>query len=396
MVLGVSALTFFIWYFIIFNSSFYVIDIPIVYAVSVLIVSCPCALGLATPTAIMVGMGIGAKKGILIKNGEVLERVCKIDTVVLDKTGTLTTGKPEIADIITIDGKSSDWKELLYYAVVSEKKSEHPLGKAIYEYGKSRLDVRLPDPDKFHAIPGKGVYAIVDGKEVYTGTNKLMKEKNISADVADHIISERNKDKSTVVLVSVDGIIKGAITLNDKIRDEAAQTVSILTKMGIDVHMLTGDNKLTAQAVANKLDIKNVISEVLPHNKADEIKRLKSQGKKVAMIGDGINDAPALATSDVGFAIGSGTDVAIETGDIVLLKGDLTSIPIAINLSKKTLKKIKQNLFWAFIYNLIGIPFAAAGNLNPVLAAAAMAFSSISVLMNSLSLKKFKRGIENI
>lgn len=394
VVLMVSVLTFCIWYFYVFHSSFYVIDIPIVYAVSVLVVSCPCALGLATPTAIMAGMGIGAKKGILIKNGEVLERVCKVDTVVLDKTGTLTTGKPDIADIITLDDDTFNSKKLLYYAAVSEKKSEHPLGKAIYELGKRDFDDELDDPEKFHAIPGKGVYAMVDGKEVYIGTYSLMKEKNISITAIEDVISARNRDGSTVVLVSISGTIKGAITFKDKIRDEARQTVSLLTKMGIEVHMLTGDNRHTAWAVANKLDIKNVIAEVLPHNKADEIKRLQSLGKKVAMIGDGINDAPALATSDVGFAIGSGTDVAIETGDIVLLKGDLTNIPIAINLSKKTLGKIKQNLFWAFIYNLIGIPFAATGNLNPVLAAAAMAFSSISVLLNSLSLKKIKKGIE--
>ncbi|HEY9061800.1 MAG TPA: heavy metal translocating P-type ATPase [Pseudobacteroides sp.] len=392
VVLMVSVLTFFIWYFYIFHSSFYVIDIPIIYAVSVLVVSCPCALGLATPTAIMAGMGIGAKKGILIKNGEVLERVCKVDTVVLDKTGTLTTGKPDIADIITLDDDTFNSKELLYYAAVSEKKSEHPLGKAIYELGKRDFDAELNDPEMFHAIPGKGVYSIIGGKEVYIGTYSLMKEKNIPITAIEGIISERNRDGSTVVLVSISGKIKGAITFKDKIRDEARQTVSLLTKMGIEVYMLTGDNRYAAQAVASELGIKNVIAEVLPHNKADEIKRLQSLGKKVAMVGDGINDAPALATSDVGFAIGSGTDVAIETGDIVLLKGDLTNVPIAINLSKKTLGKIKQNLFWAFIYNLIGIPFAATGNLNPVLAAAAMAFSSISVLINSLSLKKIKTG----
>ncbi len=391
-VIAAAAATFFIWYFVIYHHTFFILDKPILYAVAVLVVSCPCALGLATPTAIMVGMGVGAKKGILIKNGEVLETACKINTVVLDKTGTLTTGKPEITDIIPV--RHGDYlpeiNESLFLAASAEKKSEHPLGAAIYESGKKRLGQEPDDPEEFLTIPGKGIKAVVGGKELLLGTAKLLTEYGVDLkNIEDRLTLLQNEGK-TAVLMAADGILEAVFGLADKVKDNASKMVLELERLGIQVYMLTGDNQRTAFSAARKTGIKNVIAEVLPENKAEEVKKLKRQGGIVAMVGDGINDAPALAVADIGVAIGTGTDVAIETGDVILLKDDLMTLPMAIKLSKKTMIKIKQNLFWAFIYNLIGIPFAATGNLNPVVAAAAMAFSSVSVLLNSLSLKRFK------
>jgi Cu+-exporting ATPase len=387
-VLLVSLATFCIWYFIIFESAYYIIDIPIIYAVAVLVVSCPCALGLATPTAIMVGMGKSAQNGILIKNGEELEIACKITAIVLDKTGTITTGKPEVTDIVLLN-HLLDENEVLHLAAIAEKKSEHPLGTAIYQKGKERAASEFEDPERFEAIPGKGIYAEIHGKTILIGTQKLMAENRIDLKNAEAEILSLYDAGKTAVLMAIDGDLSAMIALSDKIKENSSEVVSVLEKMGIEVYMLTGDNRKTAQAVANKIGIKNVIAEVLPENKAAEIETMKQQGKIVAMVGDGINDAPALATANIGFAIGTGSDVAVETGGIVLLKDDLTTIPIAIKLARKTMRKVKQNLFWAFIYNVIGIPFAATGNLNPVIAAAAMAFSSVSVLLNSLSLKRF-------
>ncbi|MHB8062402.1 MAG: heavy metal translocating P-type ATPase [Ruminiclostridium sp.] len=391
-VLIISLGTFLYWYFVIFQHVFFYIDKPIIYAVSVLVVSCPCALGLATPTAIMVGMGIGAENGLLIKNGEELETACKINTIVLDKTGTITFGKPEVTDIIPFQQDilklSND--ELLLLAAVAEKKSEHPLGKAIYEKVKKQFGTELEDPEIFEAIPGKGVSAVIHGKTVLIGTAKLLEEKNIDLKDYKTSMTYLQDEGKTAVLISVDSVLAAAIALSDQIKTNAAAAILRLEKLGLEVYMLTGDNRKTAYAVAAKVGIKNVISDVLPENKADEIEKLKKSGKIVAMVGDGINDAPALATSDVGFAMGTGTDVAIETGDIVLLKDNLMALSSAILLSRKTMAKIKQNLFWAFIYNIIGIPIAVMGNLNPIVAAAAMAFSSISVLLNSLNLKRLK------
>ncbi|OPY58396.1 MAG: Copper-exporting P-type ATPase A [Pelotomaculum sp. PtaU1.Bin035] len=338
----------------------------------------------------MVGMGKGAQNGILIKNGEELEKACKINTVVLDKTGTLTTGKPGVTDIILLDKENGlDEDHVLLLAATAEKKSEHPLGTAIYELGKKKAGCELDDAEKFEAVPGKGIITVIQDNTVLIGTEKLMEENKIKFKNAEEILSSLQAKGKTAVFMAVDGVLKAVIALSDQIKDEAGELVKALKKMGIDVYMLTGDNRETAQSVANKIGIKNVIAQVLPERKADEIEKLKKQGKVVAMVGDGINDAPALASADIGFAVGTGTDVAVETGDIVLLKGDLLAIPAAVMLSKKTMRKIKQNLFWAFIYNLIGIPFAAIGSLNPVIAAAAMAFSSVSVLLNSLSLKRF-------
>ncbi len=384
--------TFVIWYFFIFKYNSFLLNIPILYAVAVLVVSCPCALGLATPTAVMVGMGIGARMGILIKSGEKLETACKINAVMLDKTGTITTGKPEVTEMVVLNNDTFKWEEheLLMLADAAEKRSEHPLGAAICERVK-KIQGALPlEAERFEAVPGKGVAAFVNGKAILLGTRKLMEANNICIENAEDILLTLQKRGNTAVLMAVDGVLAAVISLADTIKANTERVVAKLEKMGIQVYMLTGDNKGAAFSAADKAGIKNVIAEVLPGNKAEVVEGLRKQGKVVAMVGDGINDAPAIAAANIGFAVGSGTDVAIETGDIVLLKDDLMALPDAIQLSRKTMGKIKQNLFWAFIYNFIGIPFAASGNLNPVIAALAMALSSVSVLLNSLSLKRFK------
>lgn len=386
-----SLTTFLIWFFVLFDAQLFLIDKAIVYAVAVLVVSCPCALGLATPTAIMVGMGKGAQNGILIKNGEILENVCNINAVLLDKTGTITTGKPEVTDIILLNQDEDRLNEVSLWeiAAIAEKKSEHPLGAAIYKKYKRLFDREVKDPEQFEALPGQGVYAKVAGRSVLIGTSKLMEDKAVQIDHSRNIISALQDEGKTISLVAIDGKLAALIALMDEVRENAREAVTLLNKMGIDVYMLTGDNAQTAAAIAKRVGIANVLAEVLPGRKAEEVEKLKRQGKVVAMVGDGINDAPALAAADIGMAVGTGTDVAIETGDVVLLKDDLMAVPAAIKLSFATMRTIKQNLFWAFIYNIIGIPIAAAGYLNPVVAAAAMALSSISVLLNSLFLKRF-------
>jgi len=381
-VMGIALLTFLIWYFAVGNFTS-----AIVSAVSVLVIACPCALGLATPTAIMVGTGKGAENGILIKGGEYLEMAYKLNAVVLDKTGTITKGQPEVTDIISLGGLTQS--EILKISAISEKPSEHPLGVAIYEKGKAELG-NLPDPDKFEAIPGRGIMAITEGKTIYIGTRKLMAEKGIELANSESVIVNLEDEGKTAMLVSVDDRIEGIIAVADTVKENSKSAIEDLQRMGIEVYMITGDNKRTANAIAKQVGISNVLAEVLPENKAEEVERLKKQGKVVGMVGDGINDAPALATADIGMAIGTGTDVAIEAADITLMRGDLRSIPMAIKLSRRTMRKIKQNLFWAFIYNIVGIPFAAFGMLNPIIAGGAMAFSSVSVVTNSLSLKRYK------
>ncbi len=382
VVIGIALLTFLIWYFAAGDFT-----AAIVSAVSVLVIACPCALGLATPTAIMVGTGKGAENGILIKGGEHLERAYKLNSIVLDKTGTITKGKPEVTDIIPLNRQ--DKEELLKIAAIAEKNSEHPLGAAIYERGKADFG-NIPDPDGFEAIPGRGIKAIIGDKEVYIGTRKLLNEKGIETNNIENTITGLEDEGKTAMLMAIDNKIEAVVAVADTVKENSREAIEDLLKMGIEVYMLTGDNKRTAAAIAKQVGIKNVLAEVLPENKAEEVEKLKKQGKIVGMVGDGINDAPALATADIGMAIGTGTDVAIEAADITLMRGDLRSIPTAIKLSKKTMKKIKQNLFWAFIYNIIGIPFAALGLLSPIIAGGAMAFSSVSVVTNSLSLKRFK------
>lgn len=381
VVIGIAILTFLIWYFAVgdFTSA-------IVSAVSVLVIACPCALGLATPTAIMVGTGKGAENGILIKGGEHLETAYKLNAVVLDKTGTITKGQPEVTDIVSLG--NMDKSEILRIAAISEKPSEHPLGVAIYEKGKAELG-NLPDADKFEAIPGRGIMSVIGDKSVYIGTRKLMTEKGIGISKIEATIVKLEDEGKTAMLVAVNNQIEAIVAVADTVKEHSKEAIEDLQKMGIEVYMITGDNKRTASAIAKQVGITNVLAEVLPENKAEEVEKLKKQGRIVGMVGDGINDAPALATADIGMAIGTGTDVAIEAADITLMRGDLRSIPTAIKLSRRTMRKIKQNLFWAFIYNIVGIPFAAFGMLNPIIAGGAMAFSSVSVVTNSLSLKRF-------
>lgn len=361
--------------------------------ISVLVIACPCALGLATPTAIMVGTGKGAENGVLIKSGEALERAYKIDTIVFDKTGTITEGKPRVTDIFTKDNKDY----ILKLAASIEKGSEHPLGEAIVREAEER-SLGLEKISDFKAIPGMGIEGYVGESYMLLGNKKLILDKNISLEK--HFEDKANDfsmEGKTPMYVAVSNELIGIIAVADTVKQNSKRAIEVLHKMGIKVAMLTGDNKNTAMAIGREVGIDKVIAEVLPENKASEVKKLQDEGYKVAMVGDGINDAPALAMSDIGIAIGSGTDIAIESADIVLMRSDLMDVPTAINLSKKTITNIKENLFWAFGYNTLGIPIAmgvwyAFGGklLNPMIAALAMSFSSVSVLLNALRLKRFK------
>jgi len=381
VVVVIALITFLGFYFI--GGNF---NIGLINAVAVLVIACPCALGLATPTAIMVGTGKGAENGILIKSGEHLERAHKIDTIVFDKTGTITKGEPEVTDIISFNDMDRD--EILRIAASVERTSEHPLGQSIVKKGEEEL-LKLLEPEKFIAIPGKGLKATFEGKEVFIGNRKLMSDNNISIAKGEEILLKLEEEGKTAMLLSLDNKLSGILAVADKIKETSRDAIEELKNMGLEIYMITGDNERTAKAIAKEVGITNVLAEVLPENKAEVVEEIKSRGKNVGMVGDGINDAPALAAADVGFAIGTGTDVAMEAADITLMRGDLSSIVTAIRLSHRTMRTIKQNLFWAFFYNSIGIPFAALGFLDPMIAGAAMAFSSVSVVTNSLRLKKF-------
>ena len=389
IVVVISILTFIIWYFFGPAPAF---TFALVNFVSVLIIACPCALGLATPTAIMVGTGKGAEYGILIKNAEALETAHKVNTIIFDKTGTLTKGKPEVTDVIDITKNFNTLK----YAALLEKSSEHPLADAIVNKAKERR-IKLGKISGFKAIPGHGVKGKYQGKSILLGNRKLMKDNKININKYENSIKKLEEEGKTVVILSVNKKLIGFIGVADTIKENARDTVRRLQRMKRQVVMMTGDNERTAKAIAKQLGINYVLSEVLPEDKANEVKRLQSKRRIVAMVGDGVNDAPALAQANIGIAIGSGTDVAIETGDIVLIKNDLRDVVTAIDLSNYTIKKIKQNLFWAFIYNSAGIPIAAGVLypisgflLNPVIAAVAMASSSVSVVTNSLMMKRYK------
>ena len=382
VVVAIALITFLGFYFI--KGSF---NTGLINAVAVLVIACPCALGLATPTAIMVGTGKGAENGILIKSGEYLERAHQMDTIIFDKTGTITKGEPEVTDILTFN--SLDRDELLRITATIEKASEHPLGQAIVRKGEEEL-LKLTEPESFMAVPGKGLKAELEGKQVYIGNRKLMEDARISIEQAEKELLRLEKEGKTAMIAAIDGKISGIIAVADQIKESSKKAIEDLKDMGLEVYMITGDNERTAYAIGKEVGITKILAEVLPENKAEVVERIKKEGKQVGMVGDGINDAPALVAADVGFAIGTGTDVAMEAADITLMKGDLTSIVTAIRLSHKTMRTIKQNLFWAFFYNSVGIPFAALGFLNPMVAGAAMAFSSVSVVANSLRLKKFK------
>jgi Cu+-exporting ATPase len=387
IVLIISFLTFIVWFIITKD-----ISTAIINAVSVLVIACPCALGLATPTAIMVGTGIGANLGILFKGGEHLEQTGRINAIVLDKTGTITMGTPFVTDIIAL-GKYND-KELLRLASICEKRSEHPLAKAIYEKGKIEFG-NLPEPDKFEAASGKGIISKYKEYLLIIGTKKFLEENNIPFKESDETMLKLENEGKTVMLVAINGKLSGMIAVADVVKPTSRQAIDYLKALNnMEVYMITGDNERTAKSIAGQMGIEKLLAEVLPENKEKEIRKLKKLGKKIAMVGDGINDAPALAEADIGMAIGTGTDIAMETAGVILMHGDLRSIPEAIKLSKATMKKIKQNLFWAFIYNIIGIPVASLGLLSPIIAGSAMAFSSVSVVMNSLSLKRYKSIIK--
>lgn len=381
-VIVIAAITFAVWYFIFDNFTAGLIN-----AVSVLVIACPCSLGLATPTSVMVGTGKGAENGVLIKGGEHLERAHKINAIVLDKTGTITKGEPEVTDVISEGDLTPE--EILMYAAIAEKNSEHPLGEAIVNKARQK-EINITDAEDFKAIPGHGIYAKILEKDIYLGNRRLIKSKNIDTKNIEALLEKLEDEGKTAMIMAMENKIQGVIAVADTVKDHSKKAISELRQMGIEVWMITGDNERTAKAIAKQVGIDNVMAEVLPEHKAKEVEKLKAQGKITAMVGDGINDAPALAAADVGIAIGTGTDVAMEASDITLMSGDLRGIVTAIKLSRATMLNIKQNLFWAFIYNTIGIPFAAFGFLSPAIAGAAMAFSSVSVVTNALRLKRFK------
>ncbi len=381
VVLLVSVITFAAWYLVTGN-----IAASLTSAVAVLVIACPCAMGLATPTAVMVGTGKGAETGILIKNGESLEKAYKTTTLVLDKTGTITAGVPEVTDSVPCGGMNGDL--LLRLAGTAEKNSEHPTGVAIYRKAIERFG-SVDSPSTFEAVPGKGVAAKSGDAEVHLGTRDFMSEAGIDTADATERAAQFEGEGKTVLFMAVDRKFAGVFAVADTIRPTSRQAVAGLKDLGIEVWMITGDNERAAARIASEAGIDHFRAGVLPQDKAKTVIDLKKEGAVVAMVGDGINDAPALAAADIGIALGTGTDIAMDAADIGLLSGDLLLVPAAVNLSRKTMSKIKQNLFWAFIYNIIGIPLASLGMLSPVVAGAAMAFSSVSVVTNSLLLKRF-------
>ena len=367
------------------------LDRAIFAAIAVLVIACPCALGLATPTAIMVGTGMGAEHGILIKDATSLQTMLDVDTIVFDKTGTITKGKPSVTEVITTGSLSGD--ELLRLAAGGETGSEHPLGQAIVHAARER-ELSPEEPSDFQAIPGKGIRAKIAGKNLLLGNRKLMNEAEIQTDGAESMLAELEEQGKTAMLVAVDGQLAGIIAVADTVKEDSRRAIAALAKAGLITAMLTGDNERTAKTIAQQVGIDQILAQVLPDQKEAEVRRLQQAGRVVAMVGDGINDAPALAQANVGIAIGTGTDIAIEASDITLIRGDLTSVVTAIRLSRHTFKIIRQNLFWAFAYNVLAIPIASSGSLSPAIAALAMALSSVSVLLNSLRLRRLKLNAE--
>lgn len=389
VVMGIAVITFAVWSLLVPDPDF---SRSLLNFVSVLIIACPCAMGLATPTAVIVGTGIGAEHGILIKGGECLERAGKLSTVVFDKTGTLTRGKPEVVEIIA--GKDTSSADVLSWACAVETLSEHPLARAIVNKAK-REGVVSDAVEDFEGLPGRGAMGMLNGSRVLVGNLLLLREYKVSMGDLEYVVGKGIPSGNTCVYIAVDGQLRGLILLADVLKDSARDVVALLQRMGLEVAMITGDHDGTARAIAETLGINRVMAEVLPGEKADEIKRLQQEGRVVAMVGDGVNDAPALTTADVGIAVGSGTDVALEASDITLVRDDLRLVASSIELSRLTMKVIKQNLFWAFFYNSLGIPVAAGALypffgilLNPMFAAAAMAMSSVSVVSNALRLKR--------
>jgi len=383
IVFSVAAISFGYWYVVSgFSAAFFAL-------LAVLLIACPCALGIATPTAILAGVGKGAEYGILLRSGEYVERARKLKTVVFDKTGTLTKGEPSVTDIAVYSGYTEE--EALKLAAIAEKGSEHPLSEAIMKAARQG-ESDIPDADSFEAVPGQGVKCTYENKKILLGNQRLMQDEKIPIKQVEQDLERLEAQGKTVMILAVDGEPAGVVAAMDTPKDHAVEAVSKLKSMGLEVTILTGDNERTAKAIAEQLNIDHVIANVLPWEKVNAIKKLQSEGKTVAMVGDGVNDAPALAQADIGIAIGSGTDIAKETGGIVLIKDDLRDVALAVELSKKTMTKINTNLFWAFIYNTIMIPVAAVGVMNPIFAAGAMAISSLTVVTNSalLRLSTFK------
>jgi Cu+-exporting ATPase len=378
------------WYYVASETLIFALTVFI----AVIVVACPCALGLATPTAIMVGVGKGAENGILIKSGEVLEAIHKLKTVVFDKTGTLTKGEPEVTDIKALPPFSQE--QILLNAAVAEKNSEHPLGAAILKKA-AEMDLKVDEPELFNALPGYGVEITYNNRIILLGNRKLMEANNLEIGKIEFEMKMLEKEGKTVMLLAISGQVAGLIGVADTLKEHTVEAINKLKQMGLEVVMITGDNERTANAIASQAGVSRVLAEVLPGDKAKEIERLQSEGKVVAMVGDGINDAPALAKADIGIAVGSGTDVAVETGGIVLIKNDLRDVVVAIQLSRATMRKIRQNLFWAFFYNVALIPLAAGAFypllhvlFNPIYAGAAMASSSVTVVTNASLLRRFK------
>lgn len=390
VVIGIAVISASAWYFFGGQSPVFALTIFI----SVLVIACPCALGLATPTAIMVGTGKGAEYGVLIKSGVALETAHKINTIVFDKTGTLTEGKPKVTDVVVVNGITQN--DLLQLAASAEKGSEHPLGEAIVKSAEEK-ELEFKKLASFKAIPGQGIEVKIEGQDVLLGNRKLMVGNKISLENLEETSDQLAEEGKTPMYIAINSKMAGIIAVADTVKENSKKAIEKLHEMGLEVAMITGDNKRTAEAIAKQVGIDRTLAEVLPQDKANEVKKLQAEGKQVAMVGDGINDAPALAQADIGIAIGSGTDVAMESADIVLMRSDLMDVPTAIQLSKNTIRNIKQNLFWAFGYNTLGIPVAmgilyifGGPLLNPIIAAAAMSFSSVSVLLNALRLKGFK------
>jgi Cu+-exporting ATPase len=392
IVFSVAAIGFSYWFTVTWQATasvFSAFNAGFLVLLAVLLIACPCALGIATPAAILAGVGKGAEYGVLLRSGEYVEKARKLKTVVFDKTGTLTKGEPSVTDIVP----TGDYKEkdVLKFAAIAEKGSEHPLAEAIVN-AAHQAGFNIPDAQSFEAVPGHGVRCTSENKKILLGNRKLMQQENVSIEQLEPDLKKLEEQGKTAMILAVNGEPAGIIAAMDTPKESAAEAISELKGMGLEVVMLTGDNERTANAIAKQLGIDQVIANVLPWEKVDVIKKLQSQGKTVAMVGDGINDAPALAQSDIGIAIGSGTDIAKETGGIVLIKDDLRDVALGVELSKKTMTKINSNLFWAFIYNVVMIPVAALGLLNPIFAAGAMAISSLTVVSNSATLKfaKFK------
>ncbi len=386
VVIGIAVATFLIWYFII-GITF---TAAMLNFIAVMVIACPCALGLATPTAIMVGTGLGASNGIMIRNAESLERLNYVTTIVFDKTGTITTGKPEVTDIITKNGINET--QLLQKAASVERKSEHPLGTAIVEFASAK-NIEFSEVINFNSLTGNGIEAKLNDDKILIGNLTLMNSKGI--DINNETINEIEELASggkTPIIISINGTLSGIIAVADVIREDTKKVVAAIKRKNIKTVILTGDNNRTAAAIAKEAGIEKIFSEVMPAGKADVVRKLQAEGEVVAMVGDGINDSPALAQADIGIAMGTGTDIAIESADITLINGNIREIMSALNLSGKTIRTIRQNLFWAFIYNVVGIPLAGLGLLNPMIAAGAMAMSSVSVVSNSLRLRKAKLG----